>query len=79
LRRGRVTIFVGKKECVTYSECVFLDLGIQHAICMRLVILSSVACPALHYLISSTILETVTDHKMLVLIFLQHCLKPFSS
>jgi len=32
---------------VTYFECVFLDLGTQHAIRMGRFILSSVACPAL--------------------------------
>jgi len=47
--------------CITYSVCVFVALGIQHA--MRVcAILSSVACPALqyffpHYLINGTICE----------------------
>jgi len=36
----------GKTMSVTYSECVFLGLGIQHAMRMRRVILSSVPCLA---------------------------------
>ena len=39
----------GKAISITYSECVFLDLGIQHATRIRLIILSSVACLALQY------------------------------
>ena len=34
---------------VTYSECWFVALGIQHAVSMRRIILSSVACPTLPY------------------------------
>ena len=34
---------------ITYCECVFVALGIQHAKCMRRIILSSVACPAVQY------------------------------
>jgi len=33
----------------TYSECVFVALGIEHAMRMRRVILSSVVCPAIPY------------------------------
>ena len=33
----------------TYSESVSVALGIQHAKRMRRVILSSVACPTVHY------------------------------
>ena len=39
----------GKAVSIAYSECVFLALGIQHAMRMRRIILSSVACPALRY------------------------------
>jgi hypothetical protein len=36
----------GKKAiCITYSECVFVDLGIQHAMRMHRTVMSSVACP----------------------------------
>jgi len=34
---------------ITYSECVFVALGIQHAKRMRRIILSSVACLPLLY------------------------------
>jgi hypothetical protein len=34
---------------ITYYECAFLALGIQHAMHMRRVILWSVACPNLQY------------------------------
>jgi hypothetical protein len=34
---------------MTYSECVFVALGIQNGMYMRHIILSSVACAALQY------------------------------
>ena len=40
----------GKAINVTYSECVFVALGTQHVKRLRLIILSSVACPALPYI-----------------------------
>ena len=43
----------GKAISVTYSECVSVALGIQHAMRMRRIILSSVACLAAQY--SSTL------------------------
>jgi hypothetical protein len=39
----------GKDISITYSECVFAALVIQHAMRMRRVILLSVACSALQY------------------------------
>jgi DNA-directed RNA polymerase alpha subunit len=38
---------------ITYSECVFVALGIKHAKSMRRIILSSVACPAVPYFSTS--------------------------
>jgi hypothetical protein len=34
---------------IKYSECVFVDLVIQHVMCMCYIILSSVACLAVPY------------------------------
>jgi hypothetical protein len=39
----------GKAISMTYSECVFVALGIQNAMRMRHIILSYVACPAVQY------------------------------
>jgi hypothetical protein len=39
----------GKAISITYSECVSEALVIQHAKCMRLIILSYVACLGLPY------------------------------
>jgi hypothetical protein len=47
-----------KAIIITYSECVFVALVIQHVVRMRRIILSSVACPTARftdYLINSTI------------------------
>ena len=65
-----------KTISITYSECVFETLGIQHAMRMRRIVLSSVACPAVQYF--STLSnkrqdfqggKNVIEHKMCVLIF----------
>ena len=42
-------IAVGKAVSITYSECVFVVLVIQHAKSMRRDILSSVVCLAVAY------------------------------
>jgi len=39
----------GRTVSITYSECVFVALVIQHSMRMRLIILSSVNCLALQY------------------------------
>jgi hypothetical protein len=38
-----------KAISIIYSECLFVALGIHHAMLMHRIILSSVACPALPY------------------------------
>jgi hypothetical protein len=43
----------GKAMSFTYSECVFVELGTQHAQRTRHRVLSSVACPALQYFSTS--------------------------
>jgi hypothetical protein len=58
----------------TYSECVSVASGIQHAERFRRIILSSVACPALQYLytlprIRHDFKETFKDHRVYVLIW----------
>jgi hypothetical protein len=40
---------VEKQYVITYSVCVFVALDTQHAIRMRPIIFSFVACPALLY------------------------------
>ena len=48
MRRVRATIVVVEVH-ITYSECVFVTLSIQHAMRIRRIILSSVACLARPY------------------------------
>jgi len=70
----------GKPISITYSECVFIALGIQHAMCMHRIMFSSVACPAVpYYHINGTILRgnPVIEHNTCVL-SVQLCLKYFS-
>ena len=65
----------GKAISITYSEDVFVGLGIQHAMCLHhFVIRGSVQAPQNifpHYLINGKIFEekNVIDHKMCVFIF----------
>jgi hypothetical protein len=39
LRRARATIVRVEKQCVTYSECVFLALGVKYAMRMRRIVI----------------------------------------
>jgi hypothetical protein len=39
----------GKAISIAYCECVFVAVGIQHALRVHHIILSSVACPTRHY------------------------------
>jgi len=65
----------GNARLITHFGCVPVTLGIWHANCMRRVMLSSVACPAVQYF--STLShkwhdfrkKKVIEHKMCVLIF----------
>ena len=49
----------GQAVIITYSVCVFVFSGVQHAKSMRRIVLSPVACPAVpvfpHYLTNGTI------------------------
>jgi len=50
LRRVRATIVCsGKTIRITYCECVFVALVIQHEMHMHRIILSSVVCQVLQY------------------------------
>jgi hypothetical protein len=64
----------GKAISITYSECVFVALVIQHAKRMSRIILSSVVCLAVPYFSTLShkrydFREKVIEHQKRVLIF----------
>jgi hypothetical protein len=65
----------GKAVSITYSEYVSVALGIQHAKCMRCIILPTAACLSLQYISTLShkrhdfLGEKIIQHKICVLIF----------
>jgi len=70
----------GKEISITHSECVYVALGIQHAMRVRRVLLSSVACPSLLYF--ATLSHKRHDFRKKKIFFLNFlyiaCMKHFS-
>jgi hypothetical protein len=51
--RVRVNIVVVERQCVTYSEGVFVALGILHAMCMLHIAICGLSRPTIHFHITS--------------------------
>jgi len=71
--RSKTIVVVEKQYGTTYSECVYVALVIQHAVRMRLIVLPSVACPAVTYFCTPhkrhDFQENVIEHKLYDVIF----------
>ena len=63
----------GRAIVIAYAECVFVALGIQHAMCMRHIVICALPrSTTFFHIISQTVRfseKKVIDHKMCVLIF----------
>jgi hypothetical protein len=55
----------GEAISIAYSECVFVALGIQQAMRMRPVVLSSGACQPLQFFPLYLIIGTIFEEKLL--------------
>jgi len=83
LRRVRATIFCrGKEIRITYSECVYLALIIQHAMCLlHIVICGLSGCTIFFHFISKTARFSEKSYWVLNVCFdflYKFCLKHFS-
>ena len=75
------TVAAEKKISITYSECVFVAVGIQHAMRMRHIVICGLAGSTIIFHRISYVprfKEIVIGHKMCFLFSLERCLKHFS-